>query len=305
MKKKIDHLTLAALLSFATAPAFAQNVMTSQDLLALPQPGPDRRVAYGPLPRQHGELTLPKRGAGPWPVVVLIHGGCWEAPWGPDHVRSLASAFVGEGLAVWSLEYRRLGDEGGGWPGTFEDVARGADHLRVLAETASLDLGRVVAVGHSAGGHLALWLAGRNRLPPDSPLRGAEPLPLLGVVSLAGIPDLRAAAHRSVCGDAIVRLLGGDTPGPGRMALASPVEMLPLGASQRQVCGALDRIVPPDLAFAYEAVARMKGDDVTSRVVEGVGHFELVNPASVAWPEVRAAVLSLLGLPVAAPVETR
>jgi len=280
--------------------------MTSRDLLALQQPAPDRTVAYGPLPEQHAELSLPKRsGPGPWPVVVLIHGGCWEAPWGQDHVRALAAAFVGEGLAVWSLEYRRLGDEGGGWPGTFEDVARGADYLRVLAETAPLDLGRVVAVGHSAGGHLALWLAGRNRLPADSPFGSKAPLPLVGVVSLAGIPDLRAAAHRSVCGDAIVRLLAGGAPGPGRMALASPVELLPLGVPQRQVCGTLDRIVPPELAYAYEAVAGMKGDDVTTRTVEGAGHFELVSPASVAWPAVRAAVLSLLGLPVAAPVETR
>ena len=285
--------------------ASPQSLMTSRDLLALPQPPADHTVAYGPGPWRFGELSLPK-GPGPHPVVVFIHGGCWHTPWALDHARSLCSAFVGEGLAVWNLEYRRLGDDGGGWPGTFEDVAAGADHLRVLAGRFPLDLGQVVAVGHSAGGHLALWLAGRHRLPVGSPLRGGDPLPLKGVVSLAGIPNLRDGARRQVCGHAIERLLGAPSPGwEERMALASPAELLPLGARQRQVCGDKDAIVPPDLAIAYEAVAQMKGDDVTSVVVAGAGHFELVNPASVAWPAVRAAVRSLLGLPVAAPVETR
>jgi acetyl esterase/lipase len=260
-------------------------IMTAQDLLALPQPAADETIAYGKEPQQIAELRLPK-GTGPHPVVVVVHGGCWQAPWGLDHVRSLCAALTAEGLATWSLEYRRLGDPGGGWPGTFEDVARGADHLHEVAREHPLDLDRVVALGHSAGGHLALWLAGRHRLPRDNPLRGESPLRPAGVVSLAGIPDLREAARRNVCGDAIPQLLGGPP--------ASPIELLPLGAPQRLVCGRLDRIVPPDLASDYASAARRYGDSVEVEVIEGAGHFELVNPRSDAWLAVRAAVRSLV-----------
>jgi acetyl esterase/lipase len=268
--------------------------MTGKDLLALPQPPADRTIAYGPAPQQVAELRLPQ-GPGPHPVVVLVHGGCWEAPWGFDHVRSLAAALTAEGWATWSLEYRRLGDPGGGWPGTFLDVARGADHLREAASSAPLDLERVAALGHSAGGHLALWLAARHRLPTTSPLRGERPLALRGVVSLAGIPDLRAGIAARVCGDAIPRLLGGDaSEREARLREVSPVELLPLGVPQRLVYADRDAIVPLDLGRAHEGAARRAGDVVALEVVPGVGHFELVNPASRAWPAVRRAVAALL-----------
>ncbi len=277
--------------------ASAQPIMTAQDLLGLPQPAADETVAYGPAPQQIAELRLPE-GPGPHPVVVVIHGGCWQAPWGLDQVRSLCAALAAEGLATWSLEYRRLGDAGGGWPGTFEDVARGADHLRRVAKQHSLDLERVVAVGHSAGGHLALWLAGRHRLPRDSPLRTESPLRLRGVVSLAGIPDLRKGAERSVCGDSIPRLLGGSPEElDDRVRDGSPAALLPLGLPQRLVCGRLDTIVPLELASGYESAARRAGDRVEVEVLPGAGHFELVDPRSAAWPAVRAAVRALLAGP--------
>ena len=268
--------------------------MTSQDLLALPQPPPDHTIAYGPGPQQVAELRLPK-GRGPHPVVVVIHGGCWEAPWGFDHVRSLAAALTAEGYATWSLEYRRLGDPGGGWPGTLEDVARGADHLSEVSRAHPLDPERVVAVGHSAGGHLALWLAGRLRLAPGSPLHAERPLRLRGVVSLAGITDLRAAAEGQVCGDAIPHLLGGPpAERADRLGQSSPIELVPLGVPVRLVCGARDPVVPIDQARSYEAAARRAGDTVAVEVVESAGHFELVNPRSSAWPVVREAVRALL-----------
>lgn len=275
-------------------------VMTSRDLLALPQPPADETMAYGPAPQQIAELRLPD-GPGPHPVAVVIHGGCWETPWALDHVRSFCAALAAEGWATWSLEYRRLGDPGGGWPGTFEDVARGADHLRQVARDRPLDLERVVAVGHSAGGHLALWLAARHHLPPDSPLRGEAPVRLRGVVSLAGVPDLREGAERNVCGDAIPRLMA-DPPGlpEDRLRLGSPGELLPLRVPQRLVCGARDEIVPPDLARAYAAAARQ----VEVEIVEGVGHFELVDPASRAWSAVLGAVRALNGAPVASAPES-
>jgi acetyl esterase/lipase len=268
-------------------PAAAQTTMTSRDLLALPQPPADETIAYGAAPQQKAELRRPPR-PGPHPVVVLIHGGCWEAPWGFDHVRALADALRREGYATWSLEYRRLGDPGGGWPATLDDVALGADHLRTIAKAKGLDLDRVVATGHSAGGQLALWLAGRTR-GGDSALR------LRGVVALAAVTDLETGAEGQVCGDAIPRLLGGDPASvPDRVAEASPIRRLPLGLPQRLVCGARDGIVPIGQARGYETAARAKGDPVTVTVVEGAGHFELVNPASVAWPAVREAVASLL-----------
>ena len=274
--------------------ASTQRIMTGRDLLALPQPPADATFTYGPAPQQRAELRLPK-GPGPHPAVILIHGGCWEAPWGFDQVRGLAAALAAEGYATWSLEYRRLGDAGGGWPGTLEDVAKGADHLRAIAAERGLDLERVIALGHSAGGQLAMWLAGRHKLPAGSPLRVADPLRLRGVVSLAGITDLVAGAAGGVCGDAIPRLLGGPpAEHENRTHLLSPIERLPLGVPQRLVCGAQDRIVPIGQARAYVAAARRAGDDVALELVEGAGHFELVDPASAAWQAVRAAVRQLL-----------
>jgi len=278
-----------------TDPASAQSLMTSQDLLALPQPPADRTFAYGPAPQQVAELRLPK-GHGPHPVVIVVHGGCWQAPWGFGQVRSLAAALTAQGWATWSLEYRRIGDQGGGWPGTLEDVARGADHLREAAKDHALDLDRVVALGHSAGGQLALWLAARPRLARGAALHGGDPLRLRGVVSLAGITDLRAGATACVCGDAIPQLLGGPPEDHAdRLSQSSPIELLPLGVPVRLVCGARDPIVPFEQAGTYEAAATRAGDTVAVEVVEGAGHFELVNPSSSAWPVVRNAVRVVLG----------
>ena len=288
--------TAAVTVLATTVGGCGRRVMTAQDLLALPQPAPDETFAYGSSPPQFAEIRLPP-GPGPHPVVVVVHGGCWQTPWGLDHVRSLCAALASEGMATWSLEYRRLGDPGGGWPGTFEDVARGADALRGLTRDHPLDLDRVVALGHSAGGHLALWLAGRHRLPDGNPLRGDPPLALRGVVSLAGIPDLREGSRREVCGDAIPRLLGG-APGEDRdrLRLASPLALLPLGVPQHLVSGSRDGIVPPDLSAEYARAARRAGDTIRVEVVEGAGHFELVRPGSVAWPAVLSSLRALIPL---------
>ena len=271
--------------------------MRSADLARLPQPPADRVVAYGAAPQQHAELRLPK-GDGPHPVVIVIHGGCWQTPWAADHVRALAAALTAEGYATWSLEYRRLGDPGGGWPGTLEDVGRGADALRTVAAAHHLDLSRVAALGHSAGGQLALWLAARRRLPKGSALFIADPLPIAGVVSLAGITDLRAGAAGQVCGDAIPSLLGGAPDARAeRVAESSPIALLPLGVPQRLVCGALDALVPNDLSRRYQAEAVRAGDSVGMEVVEDAGHFELVDPTSAAWQPVLRAVDTMLPRP--------
>jgi acetyl esterase/lipase len=281
-------LVLAAAMGAA---AEAPLVLSAADALALPQPAADRRVPYGGNPLQFGELRRPA-GAGPHPVAIVIHGGCWLAAYDLGYMAGLASALAATGVATWSIEYRRIGDDGGGFPGSFEDVAAAADHLRTLAGGEAFDLDRVVAVGHSAGGHLALWLAARHRLAADDPLRGPSPLPLAGVVALAGIPDLAGFTSPEGCGAAVAGLLGGD-PGKlaGRLRRASPIELAPLGVRQILITGGRDAIVPPDQA---ERHAGRAGVEVEVREVEPAGHFELVVPGSVAWPTVRDAVLELV-----------
>lgn len=269
-------------------------LLTTAEVLRLPQPEPDVRIRYGPEPSQFGELRLAS-GPGPHPVAVIVHGGCWLAEYDLGYMSSLAEAIAEDGVATWSVEYRRIGEDGGGWPGTFLDVAAAADHVRVLAAAHDLDLTRVVAVGHSAGGHLALWLAARSGLGSDDPLRGSEPLPVRGVVSLAGIPDLAGYAAPEGCGAAVAGLLGGEPGGdPGRLQRASPIEMLPLGVRQTMIVGGRDTIVPAEQARRYAERARAAGDQVEIRAVEAAGHFELVVPASVAWPTVREAVLGMV-----------
>lgn len=260
-----------------------------------PPPPAAHRESYGSDPLTFGDLYLPSAG-GPHPVVILIHGGCWRARHDLSYIGPLAAALAHLGLAVWSLEYRRIGNPGGGWPGTFQDVARGADHLRNLAGRFPFALGRVLAVGHSAGGHLALWLAGRRRLPGGSVLATDGPLPLKGVVSLAGIPDLARAALALVCGGSPVDLMGGAPDRVSeRYAQGSPSALIPLGVPQRLIHGAGDDLVPVAYVRPYESQAREAGDDVRMTIIPEVGHFELTDPTSVAWPTVRHAILELAG----------
>ncbi len=279
-------------LGLLAAPGLRAQRMTARDLVSLPQPKADTAIHYGPDSLQFGELRIP-RAAGPRPVAVVIHGGCWMAQFGLDHARSEAEALRQAGLAVWSIEYRRVGNPGGGWPGTFEDVGAAIDHLRTLATRYPLDLGRVVLVGHSAGGHLALWAAARRNLPAGTAVRGADPLPVAGVVSLAGVPDLRRPlqATPQVCGDAVAQLLG-DTSA-SRLRLTSPVELMPLRVPLEIMTGAEDAIVPPAWAREYGELATKAGEQVTVTVIPDAGHFEVVSPGQPAWKVVEAAVLKL------------
>jgi acetyl esterase/lipase len=211
------------------------------DLLKVTVAPGARRISYGTEPLQFGELRVPS-GRGPHPVVTIVHGGCWMAKLGNlderavafDLLRPMAAALTQMGIATWNLEYRRLGNAGGGWPGTFEDVAHGTDHLRKIAAEYHLDLSRVVAMGHSAGGHLAMWLAARPKLPRSSELYSKGPLPLKGVVDLDGPGDLRAtlSMQERVCGARVITQLLGGTPEerPQRYREASPIEMLPTGS---------------------------------------------------------------------------
>jgi acetyl esterase/lipase len=272
--------------------------MTPQDLHALPSQAPDQRLAYAEDSSQYGELRVPT-GGGPHPVVVLIHGGCFKAAY--VTLRDLApmgDALKAEGIATWNIEYRRLGQAGGGWPGTYLDVGRAVDHLRALAGRHRLDLGRVVLLGHSAGGHLAMWAAARAREPTSSPLHVRDPLPVRGVIDLAGSLDLTAniPEYERLCRDTVITtLLGGPpTAMPERYAQTSPIRLLPLGVPQVLVIGEHEEFVPRPLVEAYAQAATRAGDRVRVVIIPRAGHFEIASPRSPAWPVVEAAIRSLL-----------
>jgi acetyl esterase/lipase len=218
-------------------------------------------------------------------VAVLIHGGFWRARY---HLRledRLVAHLAARGWAVWNLEYRRLGWRSrGGWPRTLEDVAAGIDHLERLDEP--LDASRVVAVGHSAGGQLALWAAARPGLPVGAP--GAEPrIRLAGAVSQAGVLDIREAARLGLSRHAAVDFLGGQ-PGdvPERYELASPIERLPLNVPQLLVHGEADEVVPIEIARRHARRAAELGDRCELIELPGAGHDEHLDPDSGAWAAV-------------------
>lgn len=270
----------------------ARRILSEADLSALPPVVPTHRLAYGPAPEQFGELYLPPQ-PGSHPVVILLHGGCWRAQYGLGHLGRLSAALCHEGLAVWNLEYRRLGN-GGGWPTTFADVAAGTDYLRSIADRFVLNLAQVITIGHSAGGHLALWLAARPRLPATSPLFTPAPLPLRGVLSLAGLPDLEEAIKRDICRNACRTLLGGlPEKVPERYQQASPRALLPLGVPHRHLLGLLDQEIPVDYLQQFVTTAG-EHDVVHFQLLPDVGHYELIVPVGVAWNAVRHAAFTLL-----------
>jgi len=273
----------------------------ADDINALPSAPADARVVYGPEPDQFGELRLP-RGGGLHPVAVVIHGGCWVESYADFHnTAALADALRREGMATWNIEYRRSDERGGGWPGTFLDVAHAIDALRALAEKYPLDLTRVIAIGHSAGGQLALWAAGRHRLPAGSAVFLRHPLPISGVLALGTPGDLASFRRKEtdVCGGPVVTDLlgGGPSMVPERYAQASPIEMLPLGVPQILLTASADFVESPVEGAAYVAAARKAGDSARQFVIPDAGHFEYLSPSSGAWPAVRQAARELAGLP--------
>lgn len=240
---------------------------------------------YGPARAQVAELRLP--AGTPLGVVVLVHGGYWQAGYDRTLEDAVAADLVDAGWAVWNLDYRAVGD-GGGWPGTFDDVAAGTDALAAAAGARGLALGTVVAVGHSAGGTLALWLAARGRLPAGAP--GGRPVvAVTAAVSQAGVDDLAAAWRDRLGRGAVGGLMGGGPDDvPDRYAVADPAALLPLGVPLLVVTGGDDDVVPVAQSRTFAAAARAAGDDVRLQVVPGEGHFAQLDPASGSWRAVRA-----------------
>lgn len=262
-----------------------------------PQTGPvadPRRLDYGTHPSQFGELTLPAgdvRG-----VVVVVHGGFWRQSYGLELGRPLAADLAANGLAAWNVEYRRVGGDGG-WPATFVDVAAAVDLIAGPVQDAAggrLPLDRVVAVGHSAGGHLAGWLATRPGLPAGSP-GASPPVVLRGAVSQAGVLDLVDAAEQGVGGVAVPEFVGGSPARvPDRYALASPAARVPVGVPVVCVHGTADENVPIRQSERFVAADRAAGGAAELVTLPGVGHFAVIDPATDAWLACRDAVERLL-----------
>ena len=236
------------------------------DVQALSPPPAGQRIAYGADPAQYGVLRLPAQSS-PAPVIVLIHGGCWLRQFDLSYFEHWAHWFGELGYASWTLEYRRIGQPGGGWPGTFDDVQAALRALPGLPQAAALDLSRIVLMGHSAGGQLALWLASQR--PPE--------LGLQGVIGLAPITDLRQYAEgQGSCNQAVVPLLGGDAQSvPARYAAVSPAERGALTVPALLLSGADDAIVPAQAVADY---ARIAGPQAQLQLLDGLGHFDTAVP---------------------------
>jgi acetyl esterase/lipase len=261
------------------------------DLMARPLPKATARVAYGPDPLQVAEVWRPD-GKGPFPTVLMIHGGCWRSGLSSLHIMDYAAEDLRRrGIAVWNIEYRGIDRPGGGYPGTFQDVNAAADALLAHGRDYGLKTNNVVVLGHSAGGHLALWLAARPQLPAVSPLSDPQRLDVAWAVSLGGLPDLATA--KEGCGETTVaRLLAGAGPDP--LSDTSPAALLPLRVPSMLIHGGLDDTSPPTQGKAYVAAARRAGDILAwSYAIPGDGHVEEIAPGSGTWSAVAASIESV------------
>ncbi|MER6557818.1 alpha/beta hydrolase [Streptomyces sp. NPDC001027] len=284
---------------------------------AHPHVEPDVTAAYGDHPDQVIDFYVPRAEAGPGgpaPLVVVLHGGAWRAPYDRRHITPFAGYLARRGFAVANVEYRRgdgssepdagAGGDGGmggaaavagRWPDTFDDVAAALDALPALAREAvpQADARRTVLTGHSAGGHLALWAAARHLLPADAPWRTGDPTSLRGVVALAPIADFAVAGKLDVCGGAACQLLGGDEHFEARRPYADPALLLPTGVATTLVQGRADEVVPQAVAEAYADAAAKAGEVVGLTLLEDVGHFPLIDPAADACAVVAEEIAQL------------
>ncbi|MGX1029188.1 alpha/beta hydrolase [Streptomyces sp. SAI-097] len=288
--------------------AAARNAAEEKSALSHPAVAPDSTAGYGDHPDQVIDFYVPRGGAGPGeaaPVVVVLHGGSWRAPYDRRHISPFADFLAHRGFAVASVEYQR-GAEGsaggsagdpvaGRWPDTFDDVAAALNALPELVRRhlPRADARRVVLTGHSAGGHLALWAAARHLLPADAPWRTDRPAPLRGVVALAPIADFEVADKLDVCGGAARQLLGGGELFAARRPYADPALLLPTGIATTLVQGRADVDVPQAVAEAYADAAAQAGEVVGVTLLEDVGHYPLIDPVADACAVVAEEIAQL------------
>jgi len=300
----IGAIATALLMTSASA-----QTLSFKDILERPdRPSPTHKLAYGEHADQYGELWLPNVApsatAKKHPVVILIHGGCWRADLpGPELVAFLADALRQKGIAVWSITYRRVGtkaDKFSPYPDTFRDVAAAAEKLNELAPKYHLDLSRLVTTGHSAGGHLAMWLAARPKLPADSVLFNAKPLAIHASVGIAALADLQYArvASAHACGiDTVDLLVNTNERGADAYRDTSLVPLLPLGIPTTLISGVYDAIVAPAHALRYRERAKAKGEAVALVTLDESGHFELIAPWTPPGRRVVEAIVAAFGTP--------
>lgn len=258
--------------------------MGSEDILTAPPPPADARISYGSDANQFGEIRLPKT-KGTFPVVMNIHGGFWRAQYDLAHAGHLCAALTAKGLATWNVEYRRVGNHGGGWPGTFEDIRNAYRFISQIAGKYHLDAEKVLVMGHSAGGELALCLA-------------AHEATLKRVVSLAGVVDLQQAWELHLSKDAVVEFLGGK-PNEVREHYreADPMKIsIPRATTQWLIHGAEDDVVPANFSRNYTEQKKQRGEDVHYLEISTAGHYDLIDPHSRAWPKVENTVMHELGI---------
>ncbi|HEX5342412.1 MAG TPA: alpha/beta hydrolase [Duganella sp.] len=298
MLKRLQKTLLAAAAAGSVGGAAAAP-MTLDDYLALNGPAPTRHLAYGAAPSQFAELFQPA-GQGPFPMAVIIHGGCWTKHFGGiTQMRNMAGDLAARGIAVWNVEYRRYDEDGGGYPGMYHDVATAMDRLRTLAPEHKLDLSRIVLVGHSAGGHLAQWAGSRAKLPRSSPLYAADPLPVPVVISLGGLADLRneQALIKTSCDRDMVQLAGvASAERPDIFSDTSPAEMLPAGVRTVLIHGEFDNISPLRVGQDYARRAQAAGDAAEVLMLPGGSHYDEVAATSRSWPIVLEEIRKALAL---------
>ncbi len=240
------------------------------DIFEIPAPAADRRIPYGPEALHFGDLRSPA-GDGPYPLLIFIHGGFWRSRRNLEYAGHLCAALAERGVATWNIEYRRVGDPGGGFPGTLDDVLRACRFIDKLAQSYTFDMTHVTVAGHSAGGQLALWLAAQ------------EYLPLRRAISLAGVTDLRHGFERHLGDGAIQDFMGGPpTLIDAAYRLASPIELLPIRTPQLMIHGTIDDVVPIELSDRFAAAS--KNCEVLR--LEGADHLDIVDPRSPYWPAV-------------------
>ncbi|GGX74321.1 alpha/beta hydrolase family protein [Streptomyces minutiscleroticus] len=280
----------------------ARDAAERESAFAHPPVAPDATAAYGDHPDQVIDFHAPQGpgASGPAPLVAVLHGGAWRAPYDRRHITPFAAFLARRGFAVAVVEYRR-GAEGpdgsaaGRWPDTLDDVAAALDALPGLVREAlpQADPRRTVLTGHSAGGHLALWAAARHVLPAGSPWRTDGPAPLRGVVALAPIADLTVADELGICSGATRQFLGGDEHVAERLPHADPALLLPTGIATTLVQGRTDVVVPQAVAESYADAAARAGEVVGLTLLEGVGHFPLVDPSADACAVVAEEIAQL------------
>ena len=260
-------------------------------------PNFDKRIEYGPEPQHFAESRFPD-GPGPFPFLFVVHGGFWQSAYDLKQIGSLCAALTDKGIVTCNLEYRRVGNSGGGWPGTFRDVSLATDNIMdTISSDPAIDVARATVMGHSAGGHLAQWLASTHRVPKASPLHSAQKYRLVRAVSLAGVCDLRAAWKQRLGNGAVAKLMGGSPDQyPERFDAGSPIELLPSGSRQILIHGTEDDIVPFSQSEKFVERAEQLGERPTLVKLNGVGHFELIDPESDAWSTIVTAVLPVLGM---------